>query len=647
MSTVRKTWRPFAPWARRPRAGQRSPRPRLQLEELEARNLLSGFWTPLNSFAPNSTGTMMLLTDGTVMAQGGGVSKQWYQLAPDASGSYINGSWSARAAMGTQRLYFASNVLPDGRALVMGGEYSGPTGQANWTNTGEIYDPLTDTWTSISNFPRSQFGDDPSAILPDGRILLGYLSGPQTFAYDPASDTYTQTGTKLRNDRSDEESWVQLPDQSVLSYDVFNEPHAQRYFPALDQWLDAGTSPVILSGPGHGSELGPAFALPDGRAIFFGANGNTAFYDPNSNTWTAGTPIPGGLGADDAPGALMPNGHILIAADTPLFHGPTHVFEFDPTDNGGLGSYTDVTPSGYNLNGPAYGTRMLMLPSGQVLFTNGSGLLTTYTPNEPPDPSWQPTISGINDNGDGTFTLSGTLLSGISEGSAYGDDAEMSSNYPIVQLTDPSGNVFYARTTGWSYTGISAAGDTTPQSTLFTPPAGLPADDYSLVVIANGIPSAPVDFPYGLGPDGGAPAALHGGGTTPPTAAQPGPVLPAAAPAPEAVASGPLPETGAAAPVPTQADATAGKVGALGSDLALAAAVLPPANAGAGAVVLAAPATGTGIGGASWDTQAFGLQRSSLTSVADPGGSSRPSASQEGNSIQALDAVFQQGFSAI
>jgi hypothetical protein len=96
--------------------------------------------------------------------------------------------------------------------------------------------------------------------------------------------------------------------------------------------------------------------------------------------------------------------------------------------------------------------------------------------------------------------------------------------------------------------------------------------------------------------------------------------------------------------VPTKADGTAGEVEALRSDLALAA-FLPAANAGAGAGVLAAPATGTGVGGASWDIQAFGLQRSSLISVADPAGSSVPSASPERDSTQALDAVFQQGLS--
>src|SRR5215467_1904854 len=54
-------------------------------------------WTPLSNRAPGSTGTMLLLTDGTVMVQGYSPGNNWMQLTPDASGSYINGTWSPLA----------------------------------------------------------------------------------------------------------------------------------------------------------------------------------------------------------------------------------------------------------------------------------------------------------------------------------------------------------------------------------------------------------------------------------------------------------------------------------------------------------------------------------------------------------------------
>src|SRR4051794_10192096 len=91
-------------------------------------------WSTLAGTAPGGTGLMMLLTDGTVMVKTGNAA--WSRLSPSASGSYVDGTWSALASMSTGRLYFASNVLTDGRVFVLGGEYSGPNMSANWTNTG-------------------------------------------------------------------------------------------------------------------------------------------------------------------------------------------------------------------------------------------------------------------------------------------------------------------------------------------------------------------------------------------------------------------------------------------------------------------------------------------------------------------------------
>src|SRR5450432_2966532 len=98
----------------------------LRLETLEDRLVLTtpGSWSSLTHLAPFSSGgigTMELLSDGTVMAQGADVSKNWYQLKPDSNGSYQNGTWTQLASMGLERLYTATNVLQDGRVFVLGG----------------------------------------------------------------------------------------------------------------------------------------------------------------------------------------------------------------------------------------------------------------------------------------------------------------------------------------------------------------------------------------------------------------------------------------------------------------------------------------------------------------------------------------------
>jgi hypothetical protein len=429
------------------------------------------------------------------MIQGGGITNAWSQLTPASTGSYVSGTFSNLASMSLSRLYFASNVLTDGRVFVYGGEYS--NGSQNWTNSGEIYNPQNNTWTTLPSISGiSNFGDDPSEVLPDGTVLCGYLSGPQTYIYNPTTNSWSPGPTKLDNDSSDEEAWVKLADGSILSYDVFDSEHAQRYVPSLGRWVETGPVPVPLAN--SLSELGPGLLLPDGRAFYIGANGNTALYTPGVNptdpgSWTAGPVVPGGLGANDAAGAMLPNGDVIFAAGTTSsYSSPTALFEFSPaTDTISTLSTPSALTSELNSD-PSFVTRMLVLPTGQVLLSAGSSQLWVFTPSGSAQPAWAPTISSITNNGDGTYTLTGTQLTGLSEGAAYGDDAEMASNYPIVQLVNSSGKVFYARTFDWSSTGVATG--STVESTLFTLPPGLPSGTYSLYAIANGIASTPVTF---------------------------------------------------------------------------------------------------------------------------------------------------------
>jgi hypothetical protein len=512
---------------------------RLALETLEQRAMLSivpGTWTNLNLPIPDANGAqvMELLTDGSVLAQGGSnhSSKDWYRLAPDSTGSYINGTWTQEASMGTERLFFPAAVLPSGKLMVLGGEFTGPTNTKTNINTAEIYDPIANSWAPLASFPLSNFGDDPLETLPDGRIIAGNIADKQTFIYDPTSNSWSQASSKLRNDRSDEESWVKLPDGSILSYDIFASEssgvgHAQRYIPATNSWTDAGTLPFLLSSAPPAptaqvpnpeglqqDELGPAVLLPDGRAFFLGANGNTAYYTPSTNSWTAGPvmptdPIAGKLGAGDSPAAMLPNGDVLIAAspvivpnpfgDVPnhadpnfhVFSPPTKIFEFNPT----TGTYLDVTPSNLNLNGQhSFTANMLVLPTGQVLLSNQTQTLDVYTPSGSPNPAWQPNILSFKNDGSGGTLMTGTQLNGISEGASYGDDNEMSTNYPIVRLRDLSNHISYGRTFNF---GTGVATGATIVSTQFTVPA---PGTYHVSSVANGIPSAEISLTFPVSP---------------------------------------------------------------------------------------------------------------------------------------------------
>jgi len=464
----------------------------------------SGIWTRFANALPNGggTGTMLQLTDGSVLAVTSD-NQTWARLHADIAGNFANGTWTLAAKMSIPRLYFGSNVLPDGRLWVIGGEYSGSPLAENDNNTSEIYDPLANIWTSTATFPQLQFGDDPTILLASGKILCGYLLGPQTYLYDPATDSFTSAGIKLLGDRSDEETWVILPDGSVLSYDIFasassTQYTAQRYIPSSDTWVSAGTLPAQLSSSAVGFELGSAMLLPNGTVIYTGANGQNAIYDISSNSWSGAPSLPTNFGADDAPGAFLPDGHFVFAADqagVKLFSGPTHLFDYDYTTNT-LSDITSTLPAALATElaqTGSYVCRMMILPNGHLMLGTGQNYWD-YAPQGSPQAGWEPVIQSVAKGTAGSYVIEGNRLTGINQGSSYGDDVECDTNIPLVRLlsVDPTVPVQYAATSNWT-PGVSSVGSTAQSSVQFLLPVGFKAGNYLISVVANGIASTPVN----------------------------------------------------------------------------------------------------------------------------------------------------------
>jgi hypothetical protein len=517
---------------------EKVPSRRPQIEELEDRNLLAapavGTWTSLTNMAPDFPGTMTLLSSGQVMIQGYVPGNDFMLLTPDTSGSYVNGTFSFAASMSTTRLYYSSNLLANGNLFVMGGEYSDPNYDINSSNTGEIYNPQKNTWTPTTPFPQAAYGDEPSMLLPDGHsILLGtgdmYLDN--TYVYNTQTGTYSGPFPTADLDSTDEEAYVKLPNNNILRYDIFtsayfgapgNAGYAEQFNPSTDTWID--DSPA--NGTANGSiplltdnvifEMGPGIRLQDGRVFFIGSgsdNGATAFYNPATNTWSAGPNIPYGMdangnmvpfGSDDGPAAELPNGDVIFAADPGAYlsetnnnpnylsSAPQELFVFDPKANTitQLPNPPAPAPADFQQVG-AYADRMLVLPTGQVLFGDTDMQIWIFTPAQPkPVPQYRPVISSLAYNGTaGSFTLTGTQLNGQSAGSAYGDDVESDENYPVVRFQGTGDNVYYGTTTNWSNTGVATG--STPEAVTVQLPVGMPAGSYRVYVSGAGLQSDP------------------------------------------------------------------------------------------------------------------------------------------------------------
>lgn len=487
----------------------------------------SGNWLTLANPAKAAVQLMILLSDGTVICANNPSTSSssagfvWYRLTPDPFGHYVQGEWSDIAPMHDSRLYYSSQLLHDGRLFVAGGEYGSGGAKA------EIYDPQHDLWTQI-NPPAlfldptqpskdgtnlQSFVDAASELLPDGRVLIAPVwpkLSAGTLIYDPRSNTWTN-GNSAVGGNQDEATWVKLPDQSILTVDPFRTS-SERYIPALERWIQDAPVGVALYSP-IGDEMGPGFMLPNGKAFFLGGSGHTALYTPSGNTnygtWVTGPDIPNGLTAADAPAAMMPNGKILCAvAGAPYtnssgktqFSAPTSFFEYDYTV-GTTGAFTQVSgPTGLTDNVKSYTTAMLVLPDGSVLFSDSTeqdfpatgAKLYVYVPDGTPVTVSKPSISTIAPNPDGSFHLTGYNLNGFSEGAVYGDDLQMSSDYPIVQFRDPiNGHIDYCRTINWSSDAADGTG-----SLDFMLPQGLIAQPYEVSISVNGVLSDPLQFSY-------------------------------------------------------------------------------------------------------------------------------------------------------
>jgi hypothetical protein len=446
--------------------------------------------------APDGMNIGFLLTDGTVLAQGYNGNDFW-KLTPDNTGSYVNGTWTQVASLpsGYDPDAGSSAVIADGRLIFVGGEYN--FGNFDLTDICTVYDPVANTWTEF-DAPKGwhYIGDSPNSVLPNGGFLLGRKLSEKIAVLSPSTLTWTEMHFKGKADFNAEEGWTLLPNGTILTADVKDGPNTEIYDPKKQRWTTAGKTPVALNGPPEEGpihfgknnkhvydppgEIGPAILRPDGTVYATGATpkggsfGYTAIYTPGANgatgTWAAGPNFPNGEDAGDSFATLLVTGNVLVEAES------GRLYEF----NG-----TTLTQTQFNGDGA-----LLVLPSGEILLGGDA----VYRPSGTVNSAWAPTITSVPSEltPGNTYTISGTQFNGLSQANSFGDEFQTNTNYPLVRITNTaSGQVYYARTHDHSTMGVATGNATV--STNFDVPANAPTGASTLVVVANGIPSAPAN----------------------------------------------------------------------------------------------------------------------------------------------------------
>ena len=489
-------------------------------------------WTKITTAPSVSMGSMLLLTDGRILVHSEpncsgctGDYATWYTLTPDNTGNYINGTWTKVATLpsGYSPLFFGSAVLRDGKVVIQGGEYNCPSSRCSgvWQSLGAIYDPVANTWTSTLPPTRSNIGDAESVVLPDGTWMLaeccavafGNSTFPVYYYFNEGTLSFTQmsSSTDGKNDDFDEEGWNLLPNNQVLTVDAYTSntvvtgTNSETYNSATNTWSTAGSTINQLWDSnckrGGGSfEVGPAMLRPDGTVFATGSSdcsaGHTGVYNSLTGTWTAGPDFPNKDAANDAPAALEINGNVIVESNpfSGTFSTPSTFYEWDGTNLNTFPNPPNATKTA------SYQGHLLVLPNGQIMYTDYSTDVEFLTSAGTFDPSWQPTITSVASTltPGSTYTISGTQFNGLSQASAYGDDLQNATNYPLVRIVNnATGHVFYCKTHDHSTMGVATG--STLVSTSFDVPASIETGASQLFVVANGIASAASAVTVGSG----------------------------------------------------------------------------------------------------------------------------------------------------
>ncbi len=369
-------------------------------------------WT---AAAPMSTNryihTATLLATGKVLIAGG-ENSNFSALRNSELYDPVLGTWSVTTPMLNGRHAHTATLLPNGQVFANAGAGAG--------NSGEIYNPATATWTSVSGVRSRQSGtatllangkvlaaggiintvltdaqlfdfdngfwsasggpgavrEFPTAtLLSNGKVLLaggddGFVFPGASYLYDPVSGTSTVTGTMSSSGREAHTATV-LTSGNVLvtggnsGGSEFND--ALVYYTASGTW--SNTAAMTAGRYGHTATL-----LFSGKVLTAGGYSfnndlclaGTELYDPLAVNWTNGGLLKTPRAYHTA--TLLPDGRVLVAGGLWSNAGfSTNSAElYDPI--AGTWTYTgsmSITRSGHIA---------VLLPNGKVLVAGGSSM---------------------------------------------------------------------------------------------------------------------------------------------------------------------------------------------------------------------------------------------------------------------------------
>ncbi len=230
---------------------------------------------------------------------------------------HAQGSWAPIAPMPTAKRAFATAQTADGKVYAIAGDIF--QGTYTPTNSADVYDPATNTWSALPPMPQAVYS--ATAAVSGGIIYVfgGYNGGPHNavFAYNPLTSTW------------------------------------------------AGKAPLPFSRFGAA-----AVTTNNGRILVIGGDvqgggqniSTVDIYDPQTDSWSGGPSLPAPRLGHVA--LLAPNGNILVFGGVSNGTFPASALSLDIS----TGAWSTIG----NLQEAAAGGRASLATNGKVYVTGGS-----------------------------------------------------------------------------------------------------------------------------------------------------------------------------------------------------------------------------------------------------------------------------------
>ena len=256
-------------------------------------------WTTLTPMPTARSGLGVAVVEGKIYAIGG---KNGSYLSVNEMYDPGTDTWTAKQPMPTARSFFGIAVVQN-KIYVIGG-IIGPNGPSSngFTGVNEVYDPSNDTWETLEPMPTPR-AFLPANVVEDKIYLIGgskylyyspafYQSSLVNEVYDPETDTW-ETKAPLLSANSHRPS-------AVVDNKIYLFISTQIYDPETDSWTRGEEEIPYGSYDALESVAGATTGMlaPKRIYVFGGLNqynvpaNFTQIYDPETDSWTAGTPMP-------------------------------------------------------------------------------------------------------------------------------------------------------------------------------------------------------------------------------------------------------------------------------------------------------------------------------------------------------------------